>query len=135
MHTILCNNTFHILYSITIHTTLYENTFHGLWSDYMRDSVLAELLRQSTMRDLHRQNYEGLIQAEPRDLYRQNYEGLYMSDLQRQYFKRSISSICQTMFGLKVPFFWGATRQRVVIPVVIPQFHLVAMTTLWRLAF
>ena len=30
--------------------------------------------------------------------------------------------------------FGGATRHRVVIPVVIPQFHLVGMTTLWRVA-
>ena len=30
--------------------------------------------------------------------------------------------------------FRGATRHRVAIPVVIPQFHLVGMTTLWRVA-
>ena len=31
-------------------------------------------------------------------------------------------------------FLRGATRHGDVIPVVIPQFHLVGMTTLWRLA-
>ena len=30
--------------------------------------------------------------------------------------------------------FGGATRHRVVIPVVIPQFQSVGMTTLWRVA-
>ena len=30
--------------------------------------------------------------------------------------------------------FGGATRHRLVTPVVIPQFHLVGMTTLWRVA-
>ena len=40
---------------------------------------------------------------------------------------------CQTMFGLRVPF-GGTTRHRLVIPGVIPQFHLVGMTALWRVA-
>ena len=40
----------------------------------------------------------------------------------------------QAMFGLRVPFSLGATRHRVVIPVVKLQFRLVGMTTLWRVA-
>ena len=35
------------------------------------------------------------------------------------------------MFGLRV-LFWG--EPRVVIPLVIPQFHLAGMTTPWRVA-
>ena len=35
------------------------------------------------------------------------------------------------VFGYRL---WGATRHRVVIPVVIPQFHLVGTSTLWRVA-
>ena len=38
----------------------------------------------------------------------------------------------QATLGLRVPFFWGATCHGVIIPVVLAQFHLVGMTTLWR---
>ena len=41
---------------------------------------------------------------------------------------------CQTMLGFGVSCFFWATRHRVVIPVVIPQFHSASMTTPWRVA-